>query len=107
MCVMASSLGQAHNLDGKMVLIRLPVPLILDVLNTVKMQPGGRSGGLGHKTRTSPTVRCYLKKTNIGINGRVVVGGLEWRTVPVVADSRSEELTDGQETPFLPPSAAN
>lgn len=52
-------------------------------------------------------MRCYLKKTNIGINGSVVVGGLEWRTVPVVADSRSEELTDGQETPFLPPSAAN
>lgn len=63
--------------------------------------------GGGHRTRTSPTVRRYLKKTNIGINGSVVVGGLEWRTVPVVADSRSEELTDGQETPFLPPSAAN
>lgn len=34
-------------------------------------------------------------------------GGLGWRTAPVVADSRSEELTDGQETPFLPPSATN
>lgn len=30
--------------------------------------------------------------------------GLEEDAVPVVADSRSEELTDGQETPFLPPS---
>lgn len=29
--------------------------------------------------------------------------GLEEDAVPVVADSRSEELTDGQETPFLPP----
>lgn len=34
----------------------------------------------------------------------MVVGELEWRSVPVVADSRSEELTDGQETPFLPSS---
>lgn len=33
--------------------------------------------------------------------------GLEKDTVPVVADSRSEELTDGQETPFLPPSATS
>lgn len=52
-------------------------------------------------------MKRYLKKTNIGINGSVAVGGLEWRSVPVVADSRSEELTDGQGTPFLPPSAAN
>lgn len=107
MCVAASSPGQAHDLDAKTALeIHLPVPLILGVLHTDKMQPGGRWGG-GHKTRTSPTVRNYLKKTNIGINGSVEVGGLEWRTVPVVADSRSEEPTDGQETPFLPPSAAN
>lgn len=33
--------------------------------------------------------------------------GLEKDAVPVVADSRSEELTDGQETPFLPPSATS
>lgn len=32
---------------------------------------------------------------------------LEKDAVPVVADSRSEELTDGQETPFLPPSATS
>lgn len=48
-------------------------------------------------------------KTNIGITGRVVSeggwAGLEKDAVPVVADSRSEALTDGQETPFLPPSA--
>lgn len=29
---------------------------------------------------------------------------LEEDAVPVVADSRSEKLTDGQETPFHPPS---
>lgn len=51
-------------------------------------------------------------KTNIGIKGRVVRGewgwaGLEKDAVPVVADSRSESLTDGQETPFLPPSATS
>lgn len=32
---------------------------------------------------------------------------VEKDAVPVVADSRSEELTDGQETPFLPPSATS
>lgn len=31
--------------------------------------------------------------------------GLEDDAVPVVADSRSEKLTDGQETPVLPPSS--
>lgn len=39
-------------------------------------------------------------------------GGLGWEgrggdTVPVVADSRSEEPTDGQETPFLPSSVGS
>lgn len=50
-----------------------------------------------------------MEDTNIGIKGRVGGGweGLEKDAVPVVADSRSEELTDGQETPFLPPSATS
>lgn len=41
----------------------------------------------------------------VAIFGRQTLG-LKARgggAVPVVADSRSEELTDGQETPFLPP----
>ena len=56
-----------------------------------------------------------MKSANseVAIFGRQTLGlkagwwgwaGLVKDTVPVVADSRSEELTDGQETPFLPPS---
>lgn len=88
--------------------IRLPTSVMFDDLTQCRQtNPLGHPPTEEQTNRTSQTVRCYLKKTNIGINGNVVVGELEWRTVPVVADSRSEELTDGQETPFLPPSAAN
>lgn len=48
MCAAASSPGRARDLHGKTAMeIRLPVPIILDVLHTDTMQPGGIGGGGG------------------------------------------------------------
>lgn len=51
---------------------------------------------------------AILGRQTLGLKAVWWEGGVvETDAVPVVADSRSEELTDGQETPFLPPSATS